>query len=130
MINYYAFPGIIHETVGVMVRPKEEIDLLDEQKLEQLFCVIEEITGISKLQIMSSSRKSNIREARQIFHYIGRNLTQMSLQAIGILTLNDHATVNHSFKTVLKDMETNYKIANLVRKIEYRINKEINKSKT
>ena len=57
--------------------------------------------GITKEMMLSKTRKRDIVQARQIAMYLGRNLTKVSLAAIGAqIGGKDHATVLHACNTV------------------------------
>jgi chromosomal replication initiation ATPase DnaA len=58
---------------------------------------IKTVMGISELQLESKSRKREIVEARQIYCYLMRKHTDLSLKAIGAtIGGRDHSTVIHS----------------------------------
>lgn len=75
--------------------------------------------GLAPEVFLSSSRKREISQARQIAMYIGRQYTEHSLSEIGAsLGGKTHATVLHSCKTVRDLMDTDGTFRTYVREIE------------
>jgi len=55
---------------------------------------------VSKSQIESKSRETDVRMARQIFMALTRKLTKLSLARVGAMVGKDHATVVHACNVV------------------------------
>lgn len=82
-------------------------------RIRPLVLTMDEITStvcdyfqISEKEIMDSSRKKNIVEARQMAMYLSKKLTEKSLVDIGKAIGNrTHATVSHALNSVQKQLE-------------------------
>ncbi len=69
--------------------------------------------------IQAKTRKREIVQARQIAMYFSKQMTKLSLSAIGVqIGGKDHATVLHAFRTVANLIETDKKFKADVRDIE------------
>lgn len=64
-------------------------------------------TGHPWEKIATKSRKRDVTEPRQMFHYFMKKYSSLSLAAIGSYTLRDHATVLNSVKVISDLIETN-----------------------
>ena len=80
--------------------------------------IIEEVANtfcVSPDDIRSSKRSSNISTARQIAMYVVREITQMSMSAIGDeFNGRDHSTVVYAIQQVEKNIQTNVKTKSIV----------------
>ena len=80
--------------------------------------IIEEVANtfcVSPDDIRSSKRSSNISTARQIAMYVVREITQMSMSAIGDeFNGRDHSTVVYAIQQVEKNIQTNIKTKSIV----------------
>jgi len=112
IINPMAYVGTINPYVGKYKK-------YDESIINTIYDVILYNTGVPMSAINGSNRDKNIREARQLFHYLVRKMTNESLSNIGGYTNNSHCTVIHSVKVVNDVMSYNKK---LVLKVDYLIN--------
>ena len=84
--------------------------------------------GLTSDLFMSSSRKREISQARQIAMYLGRQYTEYSLTEIGAsLGGKTHATVLHSCKTVRDLMDTDSTFRTYVHDIEKSLQLNTNK---
>lgn len=102
MYNYYCFPGIIFETVGL--KNETIMKLTEKEKANKIIDIILKICDVTIIKIKSNSRLKEIRQPRQLIHYFLRKNTELSLWSIANLTDNDHSTVMHSIKTVENDL--------------------------
>lgn len=102
-MNYWSRVGIEFETVGFK-QLNNEHGLDFNYVIRIVFSNIEAVTGIKKKQIVSKVRDRKIRQSRQIVHYFLKKYTTLTLKEIGVTTLNDHATVLHSLRTVESDV--------------------------
>lgn len=65
--------------------------------------------------VISNSRKKEVREPRQIGHFLSRALTDKSLSEIGFsFGFRDHSTVLNSCKVIANDFETNARISETI----------------
>ena len=85
-------------------------------KVSQKYCV-------SKEDIYSKKRASNISQARHICVYLLRKLSDMSYKQIGKLFAKDHSTIMHSFGTIETEIQSNTQL-------EIEINELINELKS
>ncbi len=119
-MNYYSRAGMEFKTVGInrmTTFGKTEFEIT-----RIVFSTVQELTSVSCSDIMSSSRKKEIRIARQLSHYFLRKYTQLSTSEVGKITSNDHSTVLHSCKTVERDI----KFDSIYRVLFERVESEIN----
>jgi chromosomal replication initiator protein len=84
-MNYWSAVGIINNEDGVEMTPR-------------IIQAVEKALGYSREQLSSRNRKRPLVEARQIFCYLMRKHTKLSLEEISSYILRDHATVIHSCK--------------------------------
>ena len=82
----YIYPGLDTKTI-----PSD---------LDIILSMVCRVSGVSKGEILSESRKREVVEARQIYCYYARKKTEHSSAKIGNLIGQDHATVLHSIKKV------------------------------
>jgi len=73
--------------------------------MDEIVSLVENNFGVSRLELESKSRKSNIAWARQVAMYLARNYTLLSLEQIGKVFGRNHATVIHAFSKVKNKME-------------------------
>ena len=84
-------------------------------KVSQNYCV-------SREDIYSKKRASNITNARHICVYLMRKLSEMSYKQIGKVFSKDHTTIMHSFETIENEIQHNAQL-------EIEINELINELK-
>lgn len=84
-------------------------------KVSQKYCV-------SKEDIYSKKRASNITNARHICVYLMRKLSEMSYKQIGRVLSKDHTTIIHSYETIETEIQHNTQL-------EIEINELINELK-
>lgn len=93
------------------------LDKMTQQEyLQWLFETIKKYNGITEQQILSSTRKKEVAEARHVLVYMMRLKTDIGLQDLCLLTgRTNHTTAMHSQKVVKDALDTNYRpIVNLV----------------
>ena len=103
----------IYKAAVIYQQPKEHKDITIIRIKE----VITEVTGITWQQINRHTRTRDIMFARQLFHYLVRTFTDLTLKKIGQLTFHNygHFTILHSKSEIeniidLKHRSNNYKI--------------------
>ncbi|MHC1778991.1 MAG: chromosomal replication initiator protein DnaA [Bacteroidales bacterium] len=85
-------------------------------KIQKVVC---DYFKIDAEQFLSSSRKRELVQARQISMYLSRNHTKSSLASIGTLTGGrDHATVLHAYNTVCDLLDTDRSFRKYLTEIE------------
>ena len=88
--------------------------------IEKFKKIIELETGVN-VEIVS--RKRNFVEARAMYYKLLRDVSNMTLQAIGDTVNKDHATILHSLKSVDDWMRYDRKLADRYKNILYAIDK-------
>lgn len=97
----------------LVTRNKPEITI---DRIQKIVC---DYFKIDSDKFLSSSRKRELVQARQIAMYLSRNHTNNSLASIGSLTGGrDHATVLHAYNTVCDLLDTNRSFRKFVVDIE------------
>ena len=85
---------------------KSNIQLPIYLTMDNVLDAIFMVTGVSRREIVSPSRSSNLVEARMLAYYLGHRYCGLSFPAIGkILGGRDHSTVMHGYKMVCKKPE-------------------------
>lgn len=98
---------------NIVTVPKNDISI---PKIKKTVC---EYFGLSDDALLSSSRKREVVQARQIAMYLSRNLTSSSLDNIGSqIGGKNHATVLYACNTVSDLMETEKSLRQHVNEIE------------
>ena len=79
--------------------------------------------GFTREQLVGSSRRRSLVEARQIAMYITRNLTDLSYPEVGKGFGNrDHTTVMHAFKKIQARISEDHDMFNRVQQVQHHIN--------
>jgi len=81
------------------------------------------VYNISKSDIKSKSRTSQINQARQIVMFLCRKYTSLSYKEIGMELGKEHPTIISGEKKIRKELETNPKLNNKVEEIEENLKK-------
>lgn len=119
-INPYIYMGL---------KKQEEII-----KFLELVNIIQEKTGVNIHSIRQKTRKTKIREARQLLCYLCYQYTNKPLQELEKLIGVDHATILHSKNTVLLDYSERFKQKNqflkeITDKLDIKISENMKKRK-
>jgi chromosomal replication initiator protein len=78
--------------------------------------------GIEIHELLLKTRKRRIVEPKQVSHFFCKEMTQMTYDSIGFMVGRvNHATVIHSFKTVLGLIETDRPYRERIKRIETRL---------
>jgi chromosomal replication initiation ATPase DnaA len=103
----------IYKADVIYQQPKEHYDIT----IIRIKDVITEVTGIVWEQINLHTRTRDIVFARQLFHYLVRTFTDLTLKKIGELTFHNygHFTILHSKSEIeniidLKHRSINFKV--------------------
>jgi len=88
-------PSAAHVDINTRIG-QNEIAILGD-----ILDAVHECTGIHVTQMQMKSRLRDIVEARQIYCFISRVETGLSLAVIGKVINRDHATVLHSMRSIL-----------------------------
>jgi chromosomal replication initiation ATPase DnaA len=103
----------IYKADVVLHQPKEHQDIT----IIRIKDVVTEVTGIVWQQINLHTRTRDIVFARQLFHYLVRTFTDLTLKKIGKLTFHNygHFTILHSKSEIeniidLKHRSINFKV--------------------
>jgi len=93
--------------------------------LEEIVGLVEHTFGVSRVELMSKSRKSQTTWARQVAMYLARHYTLLPLEEIGKTFGRDHATVIHAFQKVTEEMANHptrrYEVEFLKQKLQARV---------
>tara|TARA_B100001059_G_scaffold63820_1_gene59754 strand:- start:21754 stop:22335 length:582 start_codon:yes stop_codon:yes gene_type:complete len=71
------------------------------------FKLVEDLMGVEKEEMLKSRKRQNVL-ARHLLHYALRTKTTLTLEAIGLLTKRDHATVIHGYHYINDSMYDDY----------------------
>jgi chromosomal replication initiation ATPase DnaA len=103
----------IYKAAVILHQPKEHQDIT----IIRIKDVVFEVTGITWQQINRHTRTRDIMFARQLFHYLVRTFTDLTLKKIGKLTFHNygHFTILHSKSEIeniidLKHRSINFKV--------------------
>lgn len=124
-ISYMLIPGLEVPSIMDQFKPFGQITVL---KIMDIVC---RVTGISPDDLKRKIRKRDIVEARQIFYYMCKKHTTLSLAAIGSYTKSgDHATVKYSINTAKTLMETDSTFLSKVERVKIAIKSELHSINT
>ena len=90
--------------------------------LDRIFGVVSKRYNVEIDEIKGKRRSDNIANARHICIYLIRNMTEMSLSAIGELFSRDHTTIISSIKKVERDISTYKNMDEEIRSLMSEIN--------
>ena len=107
--------------LGIERNEKSEIDFIIESTCK--------FFGISKEEILSSSRKKEVTESRQIAMYLIRKFIKKSFKEIGMLFKREHSTVIYNIKSLEKKLYTDPSIRIKIEHISNQIKEELSSSK-
>lgn len=106
---------IDEQLVKKVVKERLGKRFLAEIKLEDIVRKVSEVTSISEREIVGTSRKKELVEARQIAAYLGREILGASLSSIGIyFGGRDHTTILHACKNIEDKIKSEKRIKQLV----------------
>jgi len=89
-------------------------------QLEDVMGAVCEHTGISEKVLMSKSRQREINQARQMFIYLAKNLTDHSLAEIGsCIGHRSHATVLHALSALKSQLDFDPVLQHDLHSLEY-----------
>jgi len=99
---------------------------LAEITLEDVVKRVSEVMSISEKEIVGTSRKKELVEARQISAYLGREILGASLSSIGLfLGGRDHTTIIHACKNIEKKVNLDKRMKKLVDSIKNELSASI-----
>ena len=116
------------EEIDIPLAAEALKDLISSQEKrtvtpELILDVVSEHFGISIADLKSSKRTAEIAVPRQIFMYLCRTLTSVSMKEMGIvLGGKDHSTINHGIKKIQTEIQKNESLSNTVDIIKKKIN--------
>jgi chromosomal replication initiator protein len=89
---------------------------------EQVLEVTSQVFGVSKNDILGSSRMQNIALARQVAMYSCKEFLDLSFPAVGKIFKRDHTTVMHAWKKINENLsKENSKIATKIQHIKNQV---------
>ena len=123
LISLIAHATLLHTDIDIDLADTIISKIVGEDRvnvsIDQVQNTVCEYFNITRADLVSSSRKRNIVQARQIAMYISRNLLNSSLTTIGTeMGGKDHATVLHACSTVADLMSTDRCFRQYVNDIE------------
>lgn len=145
IINYIArnacenirdIEGVLASLMAYSTLMNSEIDMaLTEQVVSRVVVVAPKIvdisdvmgavcehTGISEQAIQSHSRQHDVLQARQMFIYLSKNLTEHSLADIGnCMGHRSHTTILHAFNTIKQQLEYDKVLKHELQLLEYEL---------
>ncbi|MCQ2311263.1 MAG: chromosomal replication initiator protein DnaA [Paludibacteraceae bacterium] len=136
--NIRDIEGILASLMAYSTLMNNEIDLdLTKQVVQRLVSVVPkqiqmsdvmgavcEHTGISEKAIASKSRQREVLQARQMFIYLAKSLSDYSLVDIGNkMGHRSHATILHALNTIKKQLEYDKVLKHDLQMIEYELKK-------
>lgn len=96
--------------------------VLAEVTLEDIVRKVSEVTAVSEKEIVGTSRKKELVEARQVSAYLAREVLGTSLASIGLfLGGRDHTTILHACKNIEERTNADKRIKQLVDSIKKEI---------
>lgn len=114
---YYLLTGI---PPSIAIAQSAIKDILNENEpipitIDRVITEVGRYYNVSADDIKGKKRTADITLARQVCMYIIREITQMSLPAIGAeFSGRDHSTVHHAIGKITDDMERNPRFKNIV----------------
>ncbi len=123
-----AFSNLEQAEITMEVAVKELQNIISPDKLKEITSplildVVSEHFHVTKDQMISKSRSSEIVKPRQIAMYLCKTMTDSSLEQIGaLLGGRDHSTIIHGIKKIDEDYRKDENIRNLVDIIKKKIN--------
>ena len=112
---------------NVVIADAAEIAFLDLRitvdKIQRIVC---KEFGISRSEICSGRRHSNVVRPRHIAMYLSKHMTDRSLPQIGRMFGNrDHTTILHAIRKIEQCMEADADLAAIVMALEQRISESL-----
>ena len=106
--------GVVQTVIQSVIKESVPVDITPETIVEH----VSKYYSVSKEDIYSTKRPSNILNARQVAMYITREMTDMSLSMIGdAFGGKNHSTVLHSVNLVESKMEKDSKFSQSIREM-------------
>jgi len=93
-MTYYQ--RVLRRWIRIKSKGQQRVDIQDEDVIN----VVSDVTGISKKDILSTSRKSQIVLARNIVMYLMNVQLMKTTQKTGAFVNRDHATCIHAVKVM------------------------------
>lgn len=120
MISYYAYPGLKNgsgeEPFHFSIQRKRNV------KPFHILTKVCEFYNQPVEEVVGTCRKREYVWCRQVFFYLGRRYTNLTLLQLGdFMNGKDHTTVIHGEKTVKDIMDTEPSVIKEIREIEYLI---------
>ncbi|MCQ2342566.1 MAG: chromosomal replication initiator protein DnaA [Paludibacteraceae bacterium] len=105
--------NVVSRLVAVMPKQVQVADVMG---------AVCEHTGVTEKAIVSQSRQKDVLQARQMFIYLVKTLTDCSLSEIGSTMGNrSHATILHALSTIKKQMEYDKVLKHELQLLEYEL---------
>ena len=96
--------------------------VLAEVTLEDVVKQVSEVTGVTEKDIVGTSRKKELAEARQVSAYLAREVLGASLSSIGLyLGGRDHTTILHACNTIDSRTKSDKRVKQVVETIKKKL---------
>jgi len=89
---------------------------------ENILKIVSSWYGVKAEDVMARKRNAEIVQPRMVAMYLTRELTDMSLTAIGEFYGRDHTTVHHAYKTISEDSAKDTELRSLLASIRKQLN--------
>ncbi len=128
IIAFVRLNNISAEDLTIQVAEEALKDIIYPDKQKEvtptlIMNVVCEHFGVKYEDINSKKRNSEFVVPRQVFMYLCRNLTAISLEGIGKLVGDkDHSTVKHGIDKINKDLKTNEELRTKIEVLKKKIN--------
>src|ERR1039458_1310126 len=100
-LSYMTYPGLKIPEVITQLSPSNS--LITKYAIFNIVC---KYFGRDTSEVLSKTRKIEILQVRQIYHYFAIKYTKESLEIIAATTNNDHATVINSRRRISNLIDT------------------------
>lgn len=89
---------------------------------ENILKIVATWYGLTPDDLMARKRSAEIVQPRMVAMYLTRELTDLSLTAIGEFYGRDHTTVHHAYKTISEDYAADAELRSLIASIRNQLN--------
>ena len=123
LLNRSIDKSLIDENIEKLYNlKKEEKKFINLKKIVDVVC---EYFGLTPEEIKSDKRVRNIILPRQIGMYLGREMTQSSLNSIALeFMVKDHTTVLHAYKKIKQLIEKDRNLKNIIDFLKEKLNEQ------
>lgn len=122
-----AYGNLVKTEITMEIAIKELQNIITPDKPKEITSqliieVVSEHFQISLEQILSKERSNSVARPRQIAMYLCKNMTNDSLESIGVMLGRDHSTIIHGIKKITEEYNSNENTRILIETIKKKIN--------